>query len=31
MHAAFIQQAAKDHVALLQKESVLRKLLRKGV
>jgi hypothetical protein len=31
MHAEFIRQAAQDHVQLLQKESVLRRLLRKGI
>jgi hypothetical protein len=31
MHAEFIRQAAQDHVQLLQKESILRKLLKKGI
>ena len=31
MHTEFIRQAAEDHLQLLQKESVLRRLLRKGL
>jgi len=31
MHAEFIRQAAQDHVALLQKKSLLSKLLKKGI
>ena len=31
MHAEFIRQAAQDHVQLLQKESLLHKLLKKGI
>jgi hypothetical protein len=31
MHVEFSRQAARDHLQLLQKESVLRRLLRKGI
>ena len=31
VHAEFIRQAAQDHIQLLQKESLLRKLLKKGI
>jgi len=31
MHTEFMRQAAKDHLRLLQTESVLRRLLRRGI